>query len=51
MATRASRRGPIPDDPATRTAAAVARDQLERAIKHRTTFVSLFGALGLLELV
>lgn len=50
LAVRASRRGPIPDDPATRAAAAaLTRDQLERTTSQRNRNLALFGAIGLLE--
>lgn len=49
---RASRRGPVPDDPATRAAAAgLARDQLEQSISQRSKNLTIFGVIGLLELV
>lgn len=49
---RASRRGPIPDDPATRAAAAaLTRYQLEQSTGQRNKNLAIFGAFGLLELV
>lgn len=52
LAVRASRRGPVPDDPVTRAAAAgLTRDQLEQSISQRSKNFAIFGAIGLLELV
>jgi len=52
VAVRASRRGPVPDDPAIRAAAAgLARDQLGQSISHRSKNLTIFGVIGLLELV
>lgn len=52
LAVRTSRRGPIPDDPATRAAAAaLTRDQLERSTGQRNKNLARLGALVLLELV
>jgi len=52
MAVRASRRGPVPDDAAIRTAAVgLARDQLEQSISQRSKNLTIFGVIGLLELV
>ena len=49
---RASRRGPVPDDPATRAAAAgFTRDQLEQLMSQRSKNLTVIGVLGLLELV
>lgn len=51
LALRASRRGPIPDDPATRAAAAaLTRYQLERTTSQRTKNLVGLGAFALLEL-
>jgi len=44
QALRVSRRGPIPDDPAIRAAAAgLARDQLGQSISHRSENLTIFG--------
>lgn len=52
LAMRASRRGPVPADPAIRAAAAgLTRDQLEQSITQRSKNLAIFGVLGLLELV
>lgn len=52
QALRASRRGPVPDDPAIRAAAAgLTRDQLEQSISYRSKNIAIFGVIGLLELV
>ncbi len=52
VAVRASRRGPAPDDAAIRVvAAALTRDQLEQSISQRSKNFTIFGAVGLLELV
>ncbi len=49
---RASRRGPVPDDAATRAAAAaLTRYQLEQTTTQRNKNVAIFGAVGVLELV
>lgn len=52
LAVRASRRGPVPDDPAIRAAAAaLTRDQLGQSISQRSKNIAIFGVIGLLELV
>lgn len=52
VAVRASRRGPVPDDPAIRTAAAaLTQDQLEQSINQRSKNLTIFGVIGVLELV
>jgi len=52
LAVRASRRGPIPDDPAIRAAAArLTRDQLERTTSQRNRNLAGLAAFTLLELV
>ncbi len=52
LAVRASRRGPVPDDPAIRAAAAgVTEDQLEQSISQRSKNLAIFAVIGLLELV
>lgn len=52
LAVRASRRGPVPDDAATRAAAAaLTRYQLEQTTTQRNKNVAIFGAVGVLELV
>lgn len=51
-AVQASRRGPVPGDPAIRAAAAaLARDQLGQSINQRSKNLTIFGVIGLLELV
>ena len=52
LAVRASRRGPIPDDPATRAAAAaLTEDQLERTTSQRNWNLAGLGVFVVLELV
>jgi len=52
QALRASRRGPVPGDPAIRAAAAgLARDQLGQSISHRSKNLTSFSIIGLLDLV
>lgn len=51
-AMRASRRGPVPGDPATRAAAAaLTRDRLEQSISQRRRSLTGFSVLALLQLV
>ncbi len=51
LAVRASRRGPVPDDPAIRAAAAgLTEDRLEQSISQRSKNLAIFGVIGLLEL-
>ena len=48
VAERASRRGPVPDDPQIRSAAAgLARDGLERVLRERTYGLVSFGLITL----
>jgi len=52
QAVRASRRGPIPDDPAIRAAAAgLTHDDLEQSISYRSKNLTSFSIIGLLDLV
>jgi len=50
LAVRASRRGPVPDDPAIRAAAVgVTEDRLEQSISQRSKNLAIFAVIGLLE--
>lgn len=52
LVERASRRGPVPDDPAIRAAAvSLTPDQLEQSISNHSKNLAVFGVIGLLELV
>ncbi len=52
QALRASRRGPVPGDPAIRAAAAgLTHDDLEQSISHRSKNLTSFSIIGLLDLV
>lgn len=52
QAVRASRRGPIPDDPAIRAAAAgLTRDDLEQSLSYRSKNLTIFSIIAVLELV